>query len=206
MGCAATHDIEICMGATWRRILMWSTEPFIYKAITGVPQLAPVRLTVVGHGLVDNQRVAISNVRGMTDLNAENEPPDIQTEYHDQSVIDANTIEINALNAVDFRAYTSGGYIRTHTPVDLTGYLARMDIKDKIGGTLLFTLSTTNGRITIDNTTKKITLLITDEESELFTFRKGVYTLEMESAGGEVIPLITGKVTITREVTTTETP
>lgn len=205
MACAATHDIEICMGATWRRIIMWNTEPFIYKAITAVPQLAPLRLTVVGHGLVSNQRVAISNVRGMTQLNAENEPPDI-SEYLDQTVIDVDTIEINSVNAVDFRTYTSGGYIRTFTPVDLTGYLARMDIKDKIGGTILFSLTTTNGRIEIDLVTKKITLLITDEETAAFTWKKGVYTLEMETAGEEVIPLITGKVAVMREVTTTETP
>jgi hypothetical protein len=205
MTCAVEYDIDICMGVTWRYVAMWFTEPFIYKAITGVPQLAPLRLTVTGHGLVDYQRVAISDVLGMRELNAPEEPPDI-TDFLNQTVVDANTIEINSINASSYHAYTGGGNIRAHTPVDITGYLARMDIKDKVGGTILFTLSTTNGRIVVDNATKQITLLITDDESALFTWRRGVYTLELESPSGEVAALLTGRVTVIREVTTTETP
>lgn len=205
-GCGGRFDFTICKGETFRRVFMWTSEPFVYRAITAVPQLAPLQLTVPGHGVLTDQLVAISDVVGMVELNAEDEPPGI-SEYVRVDVVDANTIEINTINATSFTPYVSGGVLRYYTPVSILGFLARMDIVDPTDGTILFTLSTTNGRIIIDDTTKTITLLITDEDTAAITFTRGEYApLELESPSGEVTALLFGKVRVVDESTTTETP
>lgn len=203
--CGGVYDIVICKGETFREIVMWSAEPYVYKPITAVPQLAPLRLTVPGHGMVTDHRCAISDVQGMTELNAEEEPPAL-SEYQQVVRVDANTIEINVINATSFTPYTSGGLIRYLTLISILGFLARMDIVDPTDGTVLFTLSTTNGRITIDDLTKKITLYISDEDTAGLTFDRGEYSLELESPSGEITTLLNGKVRVVAEITTTETP
>ena len=69
----------------------------------------------------------------MTDLNVADPSRIRDDEYHQVTVIDANTIEFNDVNAAAFKAYTSGGYLQYNTPADLTGYTARMAIKAKAG-------------------------------------------------------------------------
>lgn len=204
-GCAAELDLEVCKGATFQRQLRWEAAPIVYKTITAITKTAPPVLTVTAHGVPRNWRVAITNVLGMKQINAENTPPKIK-DFVQATVVDANTININSINAAGFSTYTSGGILQYNTPVPLTGYLARMDVKTDIGGTLLISLTTTNGRIIIDDVNYEITLLLTDEETAALTFEEGVYTLEMEAPTGEVYPLITGKFTVHEEVTTTETP
>lgn len=197
--------LSLIKGTTWRRVLTWTSEPWVYVPITAVPQLAPLRLTVVGHGMLGDHRCAITDVKGMRELNAKYDPPRLN-EYHAVTVVDVDTVEINDISAASYRPYTSGGYIRYYTPVDMAGALARMDIKDRAGGTILHTLSTTLGTITIDNAAKTITLLITDESSEDFTWDEGVYQLEIELSNGEVVTLIKGPFEAEDEITTTETP
>lgn len=204
-GCAGIVDFTVCKGATFVRAAMWQQPPFIYKAITGVPQRAPLRLTVVGHGVVDNQLVAISDVGGMTEVNIEEEPPTL-SEFVVATVIGVDTIEINTVNAAGFSAYTSGGYIRYYTLPDLAGFTGRMDIRDEPGGELLYSLSTTDGNLVIDNVAKTITFTIPADDSTDFDFDRGVYTLEIESAAGEVYAILTGKMRFEDEITTTETP
>src|SRR5688572_15962645 len=98
------ENFTIKQGESWEKIVLWEQDIFTYKAISAVPVLAPVRLTVTGHGMPDNWRFAISNVKGMKELNAANEPPE-DDEYHQAKVIDANTIEVNKLNASGYTAY-----------------------------------------------------------------------------------------------------
>jgi hypothetical protein len=203
--CGGIYDIVICKGETFRNVVMWSVEPFVYKPITGVPQLAPLQLTVPGHDMVTDQMGAISDVLGMTEINAEEEPPAL-SEYKQVIAVDANTLEFNDINATSFDAYVSGGIVRYRTLVDLTGFLARIDIVNPNDGTVLFTLSTTNGRIIVDAVTKKITLYISDEDTALIDFTYGEYALELESLGNEITTLLNGKVRVVEEITTTETP
>lgn len=205
MACAAELDLEICKGATFRRVFRWEAGPIIYKSITAITKTAPARLTVTGHGVPPYWRIAIVNVLGMKEINAENFPPKAK-DYVQATVIDPNTIDVNSINAAGFKTYTSGGQIMYNTPVSLTGYTARMDIKTEVGGTLLYTLSTTNSRIVLDTTDYEIELILTDAETQALTFEEGVYTLEMEAPGGDVTPILTGKVTVHDEITTTSTP
>ena len=193
-------DLTILQGRTYSHPIKWETEPVIYKPITAITQAAPCIVTAVGHGLPDGWRVAIVSVKGMTQINASNPPKD--NEYVVAKVLTADTIELNTVNAAEYKAYISGGYVQYNTPQDLTSYVARMSIKDKVGGTELMSLTTANSRILIDNTTKTITLEIDADDTAEITFKKGVYDLELESPSGVVTALMYGNVTVTNEVTT----
>ena len=200
---ASTKDLTIPQGRTFSLALRWETAPVIYKAITGIAQTAPVRITVPTHGVPDGWRVAITNVKGMTEINAEANKL-TSRDYHQATVLDVNTVEINDINAAGFKPYASGGYIQFGTPVDLTGFKARMAIKNRVGGTVLYTLTTENGGIVIDAAAKLVTLNISAADTTLMTFTTGVYDLEMVSGAtpAVVTALLSGRVTVTREVTT----
>ena len=200
---AATKDLTIQQGRTFSLALRWESPPVVYRPITAIAQTAPARLTVPAHGVPDGWRVAITNVKGMTEINAEANKL-TSRDYHQATVLDANTVEINDINAAGFKAYTSGGYIQFDTPVDLTGFKARMAIKNRVGGTVLYTLTTENGGIVIDAAAKLVTLNISAADTTLMTFTTGVYDLEMVSGATQAVvtALLSGRVTVSKEVTT----
>jgi hypothetical protein len=88
------------------------------------------------------------------------------------------------------------------TPKNLTGYTARMQIRDSAGG-LALELTTENGRISIDGPNGRTTLHLTASETSAITISSGVYDLELVSAEATptVTRLVEGKVTVTSEVT-----
>lgn len=198
---AASKDFTILQGKTFSTVLRWESAPIIYKPITAATQTAPVSLTVTGHAIPPGWRAAVVDVKGMTELNAaSNEVKD--KDYHAVTVVDANTIQFNDINAAGFKAYTSGGYVQYNTPVDMASFTARLKVKDKVGGTELLSLTTENAGIVIDNAAKTITLVITATATAALTWTKGVYDLEMVSPGGTVTQLMYGKFAVSKEVTT----
>ena len=203
---ASTEDLNLTIqqGRTYTTLVRWGQkDSIIYKPITAIAQTAPARLTVPGHNLTDGWNVAVTNVKGMTEINATANKV-TGRDYRPATVLDADTIEINAINAAGFRAYASGGYVQYQAPIDVTGYKARMTIKNRVGGTVLYTLTTENGGIVIDAAAKLVTLNISAADTTLMTFTTGVYDLEMVSGAtpAVVTALISGRVTVTREVTT----
>ena len=70
------------------------------KNITGATQANPVALTVVAHGRTTGDPVQIESVGGMTQLNGK---------IFACTVVDANTITLDATDGTAFGAYTSGG-------------------------------------------------------------------------------------------------
>lgn len=194
-------DLVIEQGSTYAQVVRWEAAPTIYKPITAITQTAPVQITAVGHGLPPGWRAAVIAVKGMSGINAPNVPPK-DKDYHPVTVVGNDTIQLNDVSAANLSAYVSGGYLQFNTPVDLTGYTARMTIKDKVGGTMLLSLTTANNRIVIDTSNHKITLTITATDTALITWSKGVYDLELVSATGVVTALMAGSVTVIDEVTT----
>ena len=94
------------------------------------------------------------------------------------------------------------------TVVDLTGYSARMKIKDEVGGTLIKSLtSATNGGLTIGGSSGNVTngeidLLISATDTASFSAPlTAVYDLETVSSGGIVDRILQGKFIINPEVT-----
>ena len=198
----AASDLIIQQGKTFDKALRWESTPIVYKPITGIAKQAPASITCATHGVPDGWRVAIVSVKGMTQINSQSNPPK-EKDYTRATVVDTNTIELNTVNAADYKAYTSGGYVQYNTPTDMASYTARMSIKDKIGGTELLPLTTVNGRILLDNAAKTITLTISAADTAAIIWRKGVYDLEMVSPSDVVTKLLSGSVTVEQEVTTT---
>lgn len=204
---AATKDFVIEQGRTFQHVLRWEAPPYLYKAISAITAAAPAEVTTVApHDIPDGWRVTIVSAKGMTAINAANDPPKT-ADYKRAAVTGLSTIELNDVNSSDYKTHTAGtGYVQFLTPVDMAGYTARMQIKDKVGGVVL--ASTEVGdtpldtiTITIDNVAKTISLLIAAADTAAITWTKGVYDLEMIN-GGVVTALLTGKITVTKEVTT----
>lgn len=210
---ADSKDLEIKQGKTYSLVLRWETEPIVYKPITAISLAngAPRLTFASAHGTPNGWRGAVTRVKGMTQINAKNSPPRA-SDFVTATVIDANTIELNSVTPCDdsgaeWSDYTSGGFWQFNTPVDLAGYTARMKIKDKIGGTVLASTEAGDSplnilSIAIDKDGKTITLSIAATATDDIAWAKGVYDLEMVSAGGVVTTILSGKVTVTKEVTT----
>lgn len=131
---AIKHDIALIQGKTFTDVVRWEVPPIVYKPITAITQTAPVRLTVNSHGVPNGWRCAITNVKGMTDINADSDPNSLcDSDYHQATVIDPNTIDINDINAAGFKTYISGGILQYNTPQTLTSYKARMSVKAVAG-------------------------------------------------------------------------
>ena len=156
-----------------------------YATISAVSQTAPLRITVPGHGIPDGWRVAIMNVKSVGDFGAANNPPK-DNELHVVTVIDADTIEFNAINGAAFRAHTSGGQLAWHTPVDLNLYVgARMNVRDKVGGALLFNWTTDTGELEIDVANDSLWLRLDDLVTEMLTAKNKVFDIELIRTGGD---------------------
>jgi hypothetical protein len=78
-----------------------------------------------------------------------------------------------------------------------------MQVRERIDDAdVILELTTANGRITLGGVLGTITMVAQDEvTTTLPEIRKGVYDLELESAGGEVTRLLRGSVEIIRQVT-----
>ena len=97
---------------------------------------------------------------------------------------------------------------KTGTPatlVDLTGYTARMQIREEVvAEAVLIELSTANSRITLGGAAGTIELYLPPSVTEAIDWESGVYDLELvEPDGINVVRLFEGSVTISPEVTRT---
>lgn len=90
----------------------------------------------------------------------------------------------------------------TPEEVDLTGYTARMHLREAIDSTeTVLELTTENGRVTLGGTDGTIDLLIDATDTTGVTAATYRYDLELVSSGGVVTRLIEGKFKFTPEVT-----
>lgn len=196
-------NFVIDQGKTFQQVIRWESEPFVYAAIASISRTAPVSIeTQDAHGLVDGWRVAVVSAQGMRQINAENSPP-IDSDFHRATIVDETTVELNDINAADFSVHTANtGYLQFYSPKSLAGCTARMTIRDRTGGAELMSLTTENGRITLDDTEKTITLRIEADDTAAISWLHGVYDLEIEDSDGFVTGLYQGAVTVNREETT----
>ena len=210
---ADIRDLTIQQGKTFNLPVRWENgDLVISKPITAISlDFGPPRLTVDTTGLPNGWRTTVNRAKGMIQINAINNPPR-DSDYRHATVINATTIEFNGVTPTDdngreWPAYADGGFLEYNAPFDLTGYTARMKIKDKVGGTVLASTDALDApknvlAIDIDNATKTITLSIPATDTDDFTWKTGVYDLEMVSASGVVTAILSGKVSVTKEVTT----
>jgi hypothetical protein len=190
----AKLNFKLYQGSTFNETLRWESSVKSYKTITGITKSAPVVVTSPNHGIPLEWRVRFTNILGMTDLN------NAETYYRVTSTT-TNTVTISDINSLGYKDYISGGVIEYMTPIDLTGFTARMQIRGTINDSAIIKeLTTGNGGIVLNNTTKTIVLSIPADITAAYTWNSAVYGLEMTSAGGQVTPLCYGTITLVKDV------
>lgn len=188
----AKHDLHIVQGSTLRDTLRLMQPRYEYRPITGISG-SPLRLTV-DHGLPGNW---LAWVQGVSNMQGVNRSP--QTERpHRVTVVDASTLEINALSA--FGLNPSGGQLIYKPPVDLAGATARMQIREQVGGAVLLELTTENGGLAISGP-GTITRTLSATQTAALAWTEAVYDLEVQYPDGTVQRYLQGAVTVSREVT-----
>ena len=186
-------NFKVYQGSTFREVLRWESSQKAYVPITNITKTAPVTITADNHGIPTGWRAKVLNSTGMKEINSE--------EYRVVTAVNANTVTINSINALSYSTYLGGGVLEYNQPVDLAGFTARMQLRQKLESTdVIYEMTTENGGITINNLTKTIELLILANTTETFSFNTAVYSLELVS-GSEVVPFIGGNLTLVREVT-----
>lgn len=191
----AKINFKLYQGSTFLETLRWESEEKMYVPISGITKSAPIEISALAHGIPLNWRVKVTNVTGMKEINSTDT-------YHRVTEISTNSFKINAINAVSYSDYISGGIVEYNKPTNLTGMTARMQIRLKLDSSdFISELTTENGGIVIDNTLKTITIQIPAAVTTAFSFSSAVYSLELVSSGGIVYPFANGSITLVKEVT-----
>lgn len=87
-------------------------------------------------------------------------------------------------------------------PYDLTGCVARMQIRQRRSSEVLIAATTTNGGIVIvDALAGKMMITLTDEATDSLTMSRAKYDLEVGYPSGDVFRIMEGKVTISANIT-----
>jgi hypothetical protein len=88
------------------------------------------------------------------------------------------------------------------TPINLTGYTARMMVRTTVSAAAPFiTLTTENGGIALGGSAGTVALSMSAAATAAITELFGVYDLELVAPGGAVTRFLQGIVTLSREVT-----
>lgn len=85
--------------------------------------------------------------------------------------------------------------------LDLTGYSARMQFRRGIPSSVVEFELTSNDDLTLGGAAGTIAMLIDAETTAAMSFNQWVYDLELVEPDGEVIRLLSGRATLSREVT-----
>lgn len=189
---APVVDLTIVRGKTFEFAFRYADDELVYKPITAMLSTAPVRLTVVDHGLPDGWPIQIQSVKAPQELNSSYDTGCCR--YYFAKVIDDDTIELNNINASDWKTYLPSGYVVFPQPVDITGYSARMEVRTSVGGSLLLTLdsdhlSLPDGAIEVDTLACAFVLHLEAATTAGLDFRTGVYDVELTSPSGDVSAL-----------------
>lgn len=196
----SNYDFTIQQGATFNPKLKYSQPQFTVKAITGITKSGQAVVTAASHGLTVDWPVWIVGVVGMEQINHRSEMLALANKAYYGYFVDANSIRLN-VDTSRYSAYTSGGELLYHPPVNLTGYTARMNIRSTVDATtILHSLTTENSGIALGGAAGTVDLLISATNTALFTFGTAVYDLELIS-GTVVTRLLSGNVTLSKEVT-----
>lgn len=85
--------------------------------------------------------------------------------------------------------------------VNLTGYTARMQIRERVSSTTTLLDVSTSDYITLGGAAGTVTVSVPAATTAAMDFTRGVYDLEIESSSGVVTRLLQGDVEFSKEVT-----
>jgi len=97
----ADQDKKVSCGWVYFYVSTSGTDLTDNKYILSTLQTNPCQILVPSHGYVDGQQIYIYNVGGMTELN---------NNAYNVTVIDANNISLDGVDATGFTPYTTGGF------------------------------------------------------------------------------------------------
>lgn len=191
-------DLTIRRGGTFNWKLRPEQTEQRYVAVAAIDRTAPVRIYAVDHGLLPDWRFLVVGAKGMSQINARNNPPRA-SDYMRAKVIDADTIEVNRINAMAFGAYTGGAVVQYSLPMNLAGYTVRGQVRKTAKSTeVLLDLGL---YATIDAANCAITFSVPPAVTAALVGTGGVFDIELVASDGTVIPLPQGTVKFTDEVT-----
>jgi len=196
MSCVAKLDITVIQGATFSTALHWYGGGKVCKLIESLTPGCPTQITITGHGLpsTSDTPVFIQHVKGASRANTKPNQPVVA------SYIDANSFYIDADTvAQTYKANT--GLVTYYAPKDLTGWTARMQIRESLEDATVILDLVSPADITIDVSDAKITITIIATVTETLDFDEAVYDLELVDGSGNVTRLTEGSVTLCKEVT-----
>ena len=197
----SNYDFSMQQGATFNPKLKYSQPQFTVKVITGVTKSGQAVVTAAAHGLTVDWPVWVVGVVGMDQINHRPEHLKLANKAYYGYFVDSNSIRLN-VDTTRFSAYQSGGELLYHPPVNLTGFTARMELREDVDdATVLHSMTTENGGITLGGADGTIDLLVSAANTSGFTFGHAVYDLELISASGVVTRLLSGTVVVSKEVT-----
>lgn len=88
------------------------------------------------------------------------------------------------------------------TPVNVTGYSVVIQFRKTVRGAIvLYEMSTTNGKVTLDGPAGKITALAPKEDTSTFTFDSAVFDVLATSPSGVASRLINATIRVIPAVT-----
>lgn len=167
------QDLAVVPGTTYRDTVRLMQPEFAYRAISQISG-APAQVVAASHGLEDSWPVWIRGVSGLPAANREpNQLP------HRATVVDADTLEINALSAVG--AMASGGQLIYRLPVDLASATVVMTFTGLAGADIVLTEGAglalpSPGTVTRELTPEQTALMVGDWS----------YTMDVTFADGSV--------------------
>lgn len=191
----AQLNITIVQGATFDKTINWYGGGKVCKEIEAVSEGCPTLVTITNHGLpsVSDTPVFVDHVKGAKSLNSKGKA--VTATY-----VDANTFYVDA-DTVD-ETWTSGtGLVTWYAAKDLTGWSARMHIREDIDDVASIVELVSPTDITISTNDAGIRIVITATATAAFDFDNAVYDLELEDPSGFVVRLVEGDVTFKKEVT-----
>lgn len=193
MGSPVKLNFKIYQGSTFKEVLRWEASTKTYKSISGITKSAPCVVTATSHGLPVGWRTKVTSVLGMKEINS-------TENYLTATDVTTNTVTFNSINSLGYTDYVSSGVLEYNTPRSLAGVTARMQIRESISSVVLEELTTSNGKLLIDDTLKTITILLDAVTTAAYTFKTAVYSLELIE-GTTVTPFIQGTISLEKEIT-----
>jgi hypothetical protein len=192
----AKINYKIYQGSTFKEVYRWESQTKVYIPIQTIARSAPcIVTTTTPHNIPQGWRFRVVGAGGMKEINSVGEQFQVATSTT------SDTITINHVNSLQYTAYTSGGVVEYGEPVDLALYSARMQIRETVDSpTIIYEATSQAGQIILDNVSKTITITILADVTTQFNFTTAVYSLELFN-GNNVVPFLTGNLTLVPEVT-----
>jgi hypothetical protein len=192
-----TFLLDMEQGATFNYTFHWYAGGKFMAPIEDICIGYPTRIKVTAHGLptISDTPVILSGIGGAEILNS-----------HDLGIEEAVYVDVDHFDipqsTVKDTWKVGSGECTYHKPSDITGYTARMQIREKWHSpNFIHELTTQNGGIVLTVEDAGIAINILPAVTEGFTFNIAVYDIEMISPVGGVTRIIEGTITLHKEVT-----